>query len=290
MSSGTLIKRRASGDDNSTLVFGDNNSTIALEAVADKGPLLTLAMALFGRGSFLDTVVARPATYAFPDDHKYDALTCMDLLPLGNLVGSLNPYSCLNSETLSSNDLDLGEVAQQWIGAFVTTNSTELARVLNAMAYLANQNWYSHRREIADRSWTVSFDAGIDVDVPVIPRTGMIVTSIVMGLFFIGLFGMVAYGLSTPTWTDHLDAFTMLRIGGAMPEKLPLEVAKNHDAIKDLDEIAGWVGEGSGESEFVGQLAVGVNSMVRPNRRYACYRGSEESLNYKERTGLQNGG
>lgn len=112
----------------------------------------------------------------------------------------------------------------------------------------------------------------------------MIVTSIVMGLFFIGLFGMVAYGFSTPTWTNHLDAFTMLRMGGAMQEKLPLEVGKYQDTIKDLDEVAGWVGEGSGEGEFIGRLAVGVNSMVKPNRRYAYCKGDKEKLYHKERS------
>jgi hypothetical protein len=238
-------------------------------------------MALFGRGSFIDTAVARPATFAFTDDHKEDASTCMDLLPLNSLIGSsVSSYSCLNDELLGFGDTALSGLVQEWIGSLTSLDAAEL----NAMAYIANQNWFTYRGDGANRTLEVNYDAGIDVDVPVIPKAGMIVTSIVMGLFFIGLFGMVGYGLSTRTWTDHLDAFTMLRIGGAMPEKLPLEVGKHQDTIKDLDEMAGWVGEGSGEGEYIGRLAVGVNSMVKPNKRYACYKGDDERLDYKERS------
>ncbi|KAF2210249.1 hypothetical protein CERZMDRAFT_99664 [Cercospora zeae-maydis SCOH1-5] len=50
-------------------------------------------------------------------------------------------------------------------------------------------------------------------------------------------------------WTSRLDAFTMMQLGAAIAEHLPLQLADDAHMVQILDEVPGWIGDGGKHSE-----------------------------------------
>jgi hypothetical protein len=249
----------------------------------NKGPLLTIAMALFGHESFLDVELRNPGGYGGNDYSTADALSCIDFFPMGGIIGDLDTSYCITNEDARRNGFSAEELAARWLGEFFQGNQS-LSIAFTTAAFIANQNWLNNNLgSTGQRALSISYDMGADTDIPVISRGGIIAVSTIMGLFFAILFAMVFYSLWMPRWTRRLDAFAMLRMGAAMHDKLPLLVALNMDKVKALDEMPGWVGDAAEDGEYLGRLGLGAETMIQRKKRYASYAGDTEPLTILER-------
>lgn len=262
-----------------------------LETVSNKGPLLTVAMALFGHGSFIQTRLSNPEAYAgmvYKTGTGVSALAgwseyaCSVMLPMGSLIldepmssyASINYYgedTCvLWREGGGGNGTDVHTEVGRWLTLF--TNSTSAWRLTNAFtaaSFVANQNWLMN--EAQTHTLTIYRDTGSGVQAPVISTAGIIGISVLLGLFLLTLLALSVYAAWTPRWTRSLDAFAMIRIGAAYHEHFPLKVTSNAGDIPQLRQLSGKIGTKPVQGEDNAKsLQMGGGASVRSGR-YTSY-------------------
>ncbi|RMZ12630.1 hypothetical protein D0864_00657 [Hortaea werneckii] len=263
------------------------NSTVELETVANKGPLLTVAMALFGKNSFIPTRLSgSAANSSYGDRSSGSSRTCVDQAPLMGLlhdtrgsywgdIGSIG--ECITELFVSSRSVD--EQIAAYVKAFVRNDDSlypldedeTMTNALLSAAYLALEAWMDDPYN--KRGSSIMFDVGADTDIPVISKAGMVLISVLLGLDLACLLGLAIYSSLTPTWTDQFDAFAMMRLGAAMHEKVPLHVSYSHSRVKVLDTTSGFVGDAPEESSngSIRQLTLGATAPVKRQGEYRCY-------------------
>jgi hypothetical protein len=260
----------------------------SLETVWNKRPLLTIAMALFGEGSFIQTRAAYPKAYENPANTSQNATgACVDQAPLGFLFGpqnidpwtySFNPiFTCITNNGGGV----MGTSLITWLQKFQFspgkndgTNNGYLASTFTAAAFLANQAWMGNVKGKLE----IHYDMGADIQIPSISQAGIILISILLGLDILILLPLAVYASSFLRWTSQLDSFAMMRIGGTVADKVPLHLGRKTDSIQALDHIPGWIGDQSEKSELVGKLALGGSRplALRKNRRFESYEEDHE--------------
>ena len=250
-----------------------SNSTVALERVVNKGPLLTIAIALFGEESFISSRVSRPEAYL----HREGAndIKCIELAPCQGLLrdqdgnaDTRNRISdCISNDAFNIDDL------QYQLATFVISlysNGERIKNAFEAAAFLANEAWLLDNS--ISRSFSVHYDMGADSEVPVISIGGVIAVSILLVLYLSSLLAMAIYSARTPRWTKELDAFAMMRIGAFMADRLPLRVGHGADELEELDEMPGWIGDSKEGEGPAGGLALGAPQTLMRDRQYSSYR------------------
>ncbi|PGH04140.1 hypothetical protein GX51_03647 [Blastomyces parvus] len=248
------------------------------------GPLYTVAEALFGNSSFIATRSHSPLAYT--GIHPYGP--CRDLAPLVSLMTERhkgNHFDIQNARLYCLARPDDEQVTWQianWLGLFWTNDSTidrlgfdepetfQMKRTLTAAVYLAHKGWLLSG-DRSDRDFDIHFDVGNDAPMPVISSAGLIVISLLLGIFLLGLIAMAGYTYSVPTFTNTLDAFVMLRLGaqwttddstGPLPGLLA-----NSMGVTALDRNDGWFGDGNPD-EDVGRVELGAHARLRKGREY----------------------
>ncbi|KAJ5833675.1 hypothetical protein N7474_001986 [Penicillium riverlandense] len=286
------VRRSRTGTDNTTIPSNNGLTTI------NKGPLLTTAYAMFGPGSFIETL---PADFSvigdnFPGSEVGDLTTsdvdaCVALAPAMNLFSSSSDvFGDKFDNCISINFVELSDSrdnAQQFIGDWLVaiyTNPGQIPNAFTSAAFLSNK----HLIESMEASWTISQDLGSEMEIPGISLGGVVVVSVLMGLYLLPLLALALYASRYPRWTRRLDSFAMLRLGASMgKEVFPMLVAYDKNAIKELDEIPGVVrdiGHSSGtEIISVASIGLGGGKPLQKLRRYQCFEGDEEPLNIAER-------
>ena len=250
----------------------------------DKGPLLTIAMALFGQDSYLGARTIHPEAYIIPitdedASDKWKNWICVGLAPFLRLLGDagtdggnsqgIYPDYCLKRHITNETDLQ-DEVA--FFLQSLMPNQTSLERLTNAYnaaSFLANQAWLMHSNAALDPWLTVSFDMGADTEKPLISTAGIFVVSILLALYIIALLSIAVYSSWTPRWTQQLDSFAMMRIGAAMG--LAFMVARDVDKISVLDKTPGWVGDVTEGEAPIGEIGIGAQTTLRGRRAYVSY-------------------
>lgn len=190
-------------------------------------------------------------------------------------VGSIG--ECITELFVSSRSVD--EQIAAYVKAFVRNGDSvypldedeTMTNALLSAAYLALEAWMDHPYN--KRGSSIMFDLGADTDIPVISKTGMVLISVLLGLDLACLLGLAIYSSLTPTWTDQFDAFTMMRLGAAMHEKVPLHVSCSQGRVKVLDTTSGFVGDAPEESSngSIRQLSLGATAPVKRQGEYRCY-------------------
>lgn len=117
----------------------------------------------------------------------------------------------------------------------------------------------------------IFYDSGTDITIPRISLTGIIVPSVLLGVFLVALFGLAVYSAFTTRWTDQLDAFAMLRIGASIAPDIQFRVIDKPGRISALDELPGWVGDGTDGEGRLGELALGARRRLNGTRRFPLY-------------------
>jgi hypothetical protein len=273
-----------------------------LEIVTNRGPLLTVAMALFGEGSFIQSRMANPEAYAATvvrdtndtdiNDHfgwPINAQTCIDMAPLGHLLADNFGDSdltnsidhCIMNDAGGPNSTDLNAEIASWITNF-NYNNVRLMNAFNSAAFLANQAWMLNDISL-QRSLRITFDMGADAQVPAISRGSLIVISVLLGLYITILLTLAVYATWSPRWTAKLDSFAMMRIGAVIADQVPLLVGRETHRIKVLDENPGWISDQAGDNDRMGMLGLGGKDKLKRGKRYMSYPGDNERMDYRDK-------
>jgi len=162
-------------------------------------------------------------------------------------------------------------VSSLYYNAFDGYGGERIKNAFESAAFLANKAQLQYS-PLGSRTLTVFYDSGADTVVPAISRSGIILISVLLTVYLLSLLAIALYSAWTPSWTDQLDAFAMMRIGAALAESIPFRVvADTTDRIKVLDETPGWVGDATEGEGKVGELGMGAPTPLRERRQYACY-------------------
>jgi hypothetical protein len=238
----------------------------------------------------VDATVQSDGTVSWPAN----ADSCNDIAPLGWLIPDLSDDTaaigyCITNAAGGPEGINLNDYLASWITTF-QLDTTLLSNAFTSAAFLANQAWLMRNvgpdQGQGQRTLTVNYDLGADTVVPTISRAGIIVVSVVLGLFVIGLFALAVYSALTPKWTARFDAFAMMRIGAAMADEVPLLVLRELDRIAVLDKLPGRVGDTTEGDELIGHLGLGAPNVISGKKRYACYPGDVDQITAQERTRL----
>lgn len=282
----TGVYMRSRRDLANTTTWNILNATNDLRHNANKGPLLSIAVALFGEGSFVDIQHTKIASYI---NSGIDYGGCISLIPFLSLLHDDASYEvsrtfepCLTTygfitetddpRAEESNQIRLQALVAGYFFLFSgnTFSGPSAERVENAFAsaaFLAND--VSMTNSVYDQSIGVSYDMGADQQVPHISRPGIIFVSVLLGLYLLCLFALALYSACIRRWTDTLDSFAMLRIGASIADRVPLLAARHVGRIRALDETPGWIGNAA--EGAVGELSLAGERPLGKTKRYRCY-------------------
>jgi hypothetical protein len=168
---------------------------------------------------------------------------------------------------VKSTNHDLLEITQQFFAAFVpsfngATNQTldKTQNLLETAMFIANRASLTLFSPDFSRNISQDMDGrniytspGIAVPKPVLPRSGVIIMSVWIGLQLLGLIYLTYYLYRVPSWSDQLDAMAMARIGASLDHRgvLPaIGPVKKQDLVT-LQSVGGLIGivERSGRRE-----------------------------------------
>lgn len=309
------LKPRAAATDSGTVV----NATSGVLSNYKKGPLLTMTMALFGIGSFLDVVddlaAYREAHREVDLEAKGECITTVPFLQLTRTVETefadlsdkfpfLDPclefQATATTETIDVTGVDATNLAAEYLWMFLyndatgvaqssnydpvgDSNGTRIVNALEAAAFITNEVWMVDDPRITSRQLTVNSDMGEDTQKPGISDVGIAIVSILLLVDLFCLAALALYSARVPRWTEQLDSFAMMRLGAAMADDLPLQVANKAERISILDETPGCIGDTTGGEGTVGELGIGAKTPLRARRRYTCYEGDHESGDVAEK-------
>lgn len=253
-----------------------------------KGPLLSTALALFGAGSYLD--IHRTVAEGYAGGSLSAWGSCVDVVPFIKLLRSPDPNGRGGGRSVSET-LDpcvsawdstyyQPKIVASYIWLFAPFErekslahppSKRIQDAFTAAAFIAVDVW---AQQPASESWVALWwDLGVDQQVPDMSRAGMIVVSLLMGLYLSCLLALAVYGAWTPRWTNQLDAFSMMRVSSAVPGLFPLRLAHDPDDVRALDELPGWIGgvDGVQGGGGVGELGLGGELPLSGKEKYHCY-------------------
>jgi hypothetical protein len=253
------------------------NSTEKVSSHRPKGPLLSIALALFGEGSFVDVQHTTLAAYSRSNVSYYG---CIGVIPFISLLrDSYHRVSelfdpCLTGRAvdgaydLETKNMSMLSMVAEYFFLFSGGPRAPPANVVEnafaASAFLANDAMMADAYR--PQGLSISYSLGVDMQIPSISREGLILVSVLLGLYLLCLLAMAIYSAWIPRWTTTLDSFAMLRIGASISEKVPLLATNHAERIKTLDETPGWIGnEAEGK---IGQICLGGQ---RPLKKTTCY-------------------
>jgi hypothetical protein len=209
---------------------GMSNSSVLLGSVPNKGPLLSIAMALFGEGSYIANRYQHPEVYIWNETNTeiWDQINqgtnrnlfnslCVEKEPdIGLLAGSVSYGTypgCV--QNLKNEDDALHREIETWLFSLAAGSSPEVVNnAFEAAAFLANEAWLV--QSTPNPTLSVNFDLGADTEIPVISLAGIILISVLLLIYLVALCALAIYSVSTPVWTATLDAYDMMRIGAAV--------------------------------------------------------------------------
>lgn len=250
------------------------------------GPLTMSALALFGNGSWLDTVLKYTANMSYTDNtNKGTDLwqsTCRGM-PFGRLrsmgINGLMGYrghdfvsACRFQEDDNLIDRpnsydDLMLLAHDLVTHFSVSKDLGLINAENLWSismFVANRalltffspdvdpyNFLSNGRQIYT-------SPGVLVQKPVLSNAAIIVLSILISLQLLGLACLVRYIRSAPTWSSQLDSMALVRIGatlgerGVLPPIGPVE-KEDYAVLETVQALVGIVESKECDESLMGQ-------------------------------------
>lgn len=279
-------------ESNGTTVLPD--AAYNFNGIANKGPLLTIAIALFGPESFIAERVMHSDNY-FDPDQGLNAIGCFDRAPFVPLLSVPSSHDALSATNklirgVCNRQWNLGQLqtdilmyVQMFIGSrtWITDSpsSPDYDKLLNnafeAVAFLANEQWLTAASDFT--TLTVRYDPGEPTQVPHISKAGTILISCLLSIYLAGLLATAVYSGWAPRWASRLDSLVMMQYGAAVADQLSMKVIADSQLVKVLDETPGWLGDASGEGDLVGELRLGARTPLRAKRRYICFEHDHET-------------
>jgi hypothetical protein len=252
-------------------------SAYQVNTVINKGPLLTIALALFGPESFVADRVTHPEVYV-NSDQSTQLGKCIDRMPFLGLLRDSASSNCITNDAWNFGQLQSDMMS--YIQIFIELSETQdpyydgpstnqlLENAFDAAAFLANEQYMTNADSA---SFTMSYDEGVAIQKPHISKASIILISTLLAIFLVALLAMAFYSNRYSRWTRTLDSLMMMQYGAAVAEHLPFHVVADSSPIKILDEIPGWVGDATDGRGEVGELGLGAATPLRGRRRYRCF-------------------
>ena len=291
--------KRDDGDDglddlSPITVSTDGNATAAtfdLETMENKGPLLNIAFALFGNGSYPATFASSNDTYNtgyLPRPNPYS--NCRDIAPLSLFVSEFDDGPPTSGDGCMDNwDLHEQVGMHLFVRNLVKTPAT-LTKVFQAASYMSHEFWLS-TTGAGSYDDGVRYDMGVDFQKPGLSSISVIALSLAIALFLLCLGALAVYASVWPAWTPSLDAYAMLRIGADLGnEVLPFIATETANKVAKLDELPGFVGDISSATDTYGVLGMGYARPVRAvtsKRKYQAIVGARRGFGMRLLRGVQ---
>jgi hypothetical protein len=244
------------------------------------GPLATISIALFGPGSWFDN---QQTLFNTDYDNDFSNETGWRDYLDNELQYELLPLLSLASEDEQAL-YDYGVAASpiySWLEGFIEVGSnTTLAAAFARASYFANKALIETTDSTAITSYGIRSSTLKSTLMPSISLAGMIVVSVLIGLYMVPFLALALYAGLINTWTRTLDSFVMLRMGAAIGQKdLPMQIGKRMGKIEVLDQLPGVIRDVSGPDDKVRQLALGVGgSRLQSKVRYLAYPGNKPTI------------
>lgn len=237
------------------------NDTLSQET--NIGPLASVALALFGRWSFVESRMSDPSRFILPYDYLEDGIyptgtrDCVYKFPMGNWENYVSQKCVSHWESLD--ERDVYTQVRTYLKPFYsdTTFKYELQTNLNHAIYMANKLWLGGTYPRGSHAQlAVAFDAGIPVIKPKISLAGMIVGSIFLAAHLLGLLLLAIYVFMMKPWSDTMGAEVMLKMGMVYSDTLAQSQTKK-EWKETLNNLPGYISDEK-PNEQVGRLGLGA--------------------------------
>lgn len=255
-----------------------SSGNATLQTAPNKGPLATLALALFGSNSFVASRISNPTAYLqqpLAYDPKYNAPlsagNCAALIPLASLTSYLDAACVRDFESFTESAVV--EQVQAFLRLF---HSPKIIRPgLEAGLFLASKLWLTGGKRVVDFPngplW-VAYDEGAAVLKPHMSGVGVVVGSVFLGMHLAGLLALALYAWVVKPWKGSLGAEVMVRMG--VVHAGVLGPTEGGEQLRGAAEgLPGFVGDET-PGEAVGRIGVGaVKGLARtPYRDFEVLR------------------
>jgi len=240
---------------------------ITQELGSNIGPLTTVALALFGEGSFIDTRLRNPSAYVIrerPDTGTTDngtytdegySYNCMSSTPLA-FLSETPGMGCWDDRQLSYERGVIFQV-ERFISLFA--EEARIQAALTTGAFLANKAWLApdgSSRLRQDISRTILVDHGVSTIKTSLSMAGIIAGSVLLGAHLLGLLALALYAFVQKPFVPWLGAEVMVKAGIAYAEVLGASEGEEQ-WINAAAACKGFVGDEKAGSE-VGRMAFGA--------------------------------
>ena len=222
--------------------------------VENKGPLFALALAIFGKDSFIDTVTNSP---------NYDRTTSSS-----GLIRPSRPMGLMSSPITVSSSTGVSGLRVRDVTTWMEDIKASFFVNMPVAAYLANKEWlkpWSGISQDSFRSIGVSYDRGIDVVKPKISNAVIIVSSLLLGLHILGLIFLALYTMREMPFANQMGAEVMVKLGAHYADRLDVANKKEWEAV--VNSLPGYIGDANPESD-VGKMEFGATEPLKVMRKY----------------------
>ncbi|KAF5724422.1 hypothetical protein FMUND_879 [Fusarium mundagurra] len=187
-----------------------DQSSYASQGPLVPGPLMTVALAMFGNSSFFQTArVADRDTY----NQTIENICDNSLFPmLGLMPDSYNLGWCSPSVRNRKHSLEMQDMIYYYFNGLKNEGAT--AQALEKAMFFANEALLT----IAASLCPIFYSPGTAVMKPKEDLVAVIIVITLIGLQVMALCALVWFTLRAPTWTETLDADALAQIGGQLKE------------------------------------------------------------------------
>lgn len=229
------------------------------------GPLLTATLAMFGPGTFFE-LVANEKTQNMTSDSALTLEFCRRLrYPFSGLrpepmIGTDKNPNNLTDWDVPDHVLDCGTPKPQgemvwtpdlvvalitWLTNFASSASATTA--LTTTVYSVHRNLFNAQTTFYDTLDSIEASLGTTYEKPEMSPVPRVVISVLLAVQLFSLGFLAFYTWLRPSWTETLDAGTLVRIGAEVARRdgssQELGFGTSEEEMKPfLDETEGWIG------------------------------------------------
>jgi hypothetical protein len=237
------------------------NDTMSL-ARSNKGPLASVATALFGPYSYIDTRMSNPSNFILATDLVSDqgapSGNCVYREPLSSWLASVQGR-CLDSQYLREESRVIYRVGTMLEYYFSSPKAATLGALSHGL-YMANKLWmYQPSTDYPkDNQLIIYYDDGIPLIMPEINNAGVIVGSILLALHLLGLLLLVVYIAIMKPWSSTMGSEVMLKMGMVYSDEL-VRSETEQQWEKAVTTLPGFIGDEKPVEE-VGRMRLGATA------------------------------
>ncbi|KAF4437946.1 hypothetical protein FACUT_5292 [Fusarium acutatum] len=190
-----------------------DQSNYAYQGRLVPGPLMTVALAMFGNSSFFQAArVAGRDTY----NQTINNICENSLFPmLGMMPHNYDIGWCTRSARYRSNSPKMQDVIYSYFNGL--KNEEPTAQALEKAMFFANEALLTTAASLPQKR-PIFYSPGTTIMKPKKDLAAVITVTVLIGLQVVALCALMWFILRAPTWTETLDADALAQIGGQLKE------------------------------------------------------------------------